>query len=72
MAFTAFLLGAQYKKGTVWRTSRQARLLCPWVRHLTGHLHFYVADRWPTRTSPGYNCEAANPACRKRGFLAIH
>ena len=27
--------------------------------------HLYVADRWPTRTSPGYNCEIANPACRK-------
>ena len=23
----------------------------------------YVADRWPTRTSPDYNCEVANPAC---------
>ena len=31
-----------------------------------GHLHLYVADRWPTGTSPDYNCEAANPAYRKR------
>ena len=59
------------KKGIVWRTSRQACLLCPWVRHLTGRLHFYVADRWPTRTSPGYNCEVANPACRKRRLRLV-
>ena len=30
----------------VWRTSRQACLLCPWARHLTGCLRLYVADRW--------------------------
>ena len=24
----------------------------------------YVADRWPSHTSPGYNCEVANPACQ--------
>ena len=30
---------------------------------LNGRLHLYVADRWPSRTSPGYNCEVANPAC---------
>ena len=29
MIFTASLLGAQHKKGIVWRTSRQACLLCP-------------------------------------------
>ena len=34
-----------------------------------GRLHLYVADRWPTRTSPGYNCESANPACRKKATL---
>ena len=32
--------------GIVWRTSRQACLLYPWARHLTGCLRFYVADRW--------------------------
>ena len=53
----------------MWRTSRQACLLCPWARHLTGCLHLYVADRWPTHTSPDYNCEVANPACHKRQLL---
>ena len=64
MVFTASLLGAQHIKGILWRTSRQACLLCPWARHLTGRLHLNVADRWPSRTSPGYNCEVANPACQ--------
>ena len=59
------LLGAQHKKGIVWRTSRQACLLCSWARHLTGRLYLYVADKWSTRTSPGYHCEVAHPACRK-------
>ena len=72
MVFTASLLGAQHKKGIVWRTSRQACLLCPWARHLTGRLHLYVADRWRTRASPGYNCEVASPACRKRRLLGTH
>ena len=40
MVFTASLLGAQHKKGIVWRTSRQACLLRPWARHLTGRLTF--------------------------------
>ena len=62
--YAASLLGAQHKKGIVWRTSRQACLLCPWARHLTGRLHLYVVDRWPSRTSPGYKCEVANPACQ--------
>ena len=66
MVFTASLLGAQHKKGIVWRRSRKARLLCPWARHLTGRLHLYVADRWRTRTLPAKNCEVVNPACRKR------
>ena len=70
MVFTASLLGSQHKKGTVWRTSRQTCLLCLWARHLTGRLRLYVADRWPARTSPGYNCEVDNPACRKRRLLA--
>ena len=29
---------------------------------LKGTPHLYVADRRPSRTSPGYNCEVANPA----------
>ena len=45
-------LALSTKKGIVWKTSRQACLLCPWARHLTGRLHFYVADKWPSRTSP--------------------
>ena len=65
MVFTASLLGAQHI-GIVWRTSRQACLLCPWTRHLTGRLHLHVADRWPTHTSPGYKCEVAHPAFRKK------
>ena len=64
MVFTASLLGAQHKKGLVRRTSRPACLLCPWARHLTGRLHLYVEDRWPSRTSSDYNCEVANPACQ--------
>ena len=54
------------------RSSRQVCLLCPWARHLTGSLYLYVADRWRTRTSPGYNCEAAHPACYKRRLLGTH
>ena len=72
LVFAAFLLGAQHQKGMVWRTSLQACLLCPWPRHLTRRLHLYVADRWPTRTSPDYTCEVANPACRKRRLLGTH
>ena len=72
MVFTASLLGAQHKKGIVWRTCRQACLLCPWARHLVGRLRLRVADRWPTRTSPGYNGEVANPACRKKRLLRTH
>ena len=72
MVFTASLLGAQHNKGIVWRTSRQACLLCPWTRHLTGCLHLYVADRWPTRTSQKYNCEVINPACHERRLLGTH
>ena len=72
MVFTASLLGAQHKKGIVCRTSRQACLLCSWAKHSTGRLHLYVADRGPTRTSPGYNCEVANQACYKRRLLGTH
>ena len=71
MVFTASLPGAQHKIGIVWRTSRQA-CLCPWARHLTGRFRLYVADRWPTRTSPGYNSEVAHPTCRKRRLLGTH
>ena len=59
-------------KGIVWRTRRRACLLCPWARHLTGRLHLHVVDRWLSRTSPGYNCEVANPACGKRRLLSTH
>ena len=69
MVCTASPFGAQHKKGIVWKTSRQACLLCPWARHLTGRLHLYMAERWPTRASPGYNCETAHPACRTRRLL---
>ena len=72
MVFIASLLGSQRKKGIVWKISRQACLLCPWARHLTGRLHLYVAYMWPTRSSPGYHCEVANPACRKRRLLGTH
>ena len=65
-------LALSIKKEIVWRTSWQACLLCPWARHLPGRLHLYVADRWPTRTSPGYNCEVAHPGCRKRRLLNAH
>ena len=51
--------------------NKQACLLCPWAKHLTRRLHLYVADRWPARTSPGYNCEVANLACRKRRLFAV-
>ena len=72
MVFTASLLDAQHKKSIVGRTSRKACLLCSWAKHLTGRLHLYVAENWPTRTSPGYNCEFANPAYRKRRLLRTH
>ena len=72
MVFTASLLGAQHKKGIVWRTSRQACLLCPWARHLTGRLHLYVADKWPSRTSPAHNCKVAKPASCKRRLLGTN
>ena len=72
MALTASLLGAHHKKEIVWITSRQACLLCPWARHLTGRLRLYVADRWPTHTLPDYNCEAANPGYRKRRLFGPH
>ena len=37
-----------------------------------GRLRLYVADRWRTRTTPGYNCEVAHRACRKRRLLGTH
>ena len=64
-------LALSVKKG-VWRTSRQAWLLCPWARHLTGRLHLCVADRQPICTSLSYSCEIANPACHKRRLLGTH
>ena len=65
-------LALSIKQGIAWRTSRLACLWCPWPRHLTGCLRLYVADRWRTRASPGYNCEAAHPACRKKRLLGTH
>ena len=56
----------------MWRTSWQTCLLCPWARHLTGRLRLYMADKWSTRTSPGYSCKIANPACRKRRLFGTH
>ena len=32
-------------------------LVVPLGKALSGTPHLYVADRWPTRTSPDYNCE---------------
>ena len=49
--------------------NKLACLLCPWIRHLTGRPHLCEADRWPTRTSPDYNCEVTNPACRRKTTL---
>ena len=66
MVFKASFLGAQHKNGMLWRTSRHTCLLRAWARHLMECLHLYVAERWRTRTSPSYNCEAAHPACRTR------
>ena len=45
MVFTVSLLGAQYEMN-VWRKNHRVHFLCPRVRRLTGHLHFYEADRW--------------------------
>ena len=67
MVFTASLLGAQQKKGESVENKLASLVVVP--RHLTGLLHLYVADRWRTHTSPGYNCEVANPARRKRRLL---
>ena len=72
MVFTASLLVAEQKKGIVWRSSRQACLLCPWSRPLTGRLHLYVADKWRARILPDYNCEVAYPGCGKRRLLGAH
>ena len=39
------------KKGTMWRTSEQDCLWCPWARHLTGCLYLYVAYRCGAKQS---------------------
>ena len=70
--YSQFLCLALSIKGTVWRTSRQACLLCPWARYLMGHLHLYVADRWPTPTSRGYNCEVLTQHVVERQLLGTH
>ena len=71
MVFTASLLGAQHKKGIVCRTSWQACLLCPWAT-LNGTPPPLCGRQVAHRTSPDYNCEVANPACRKRRLLGTH
>ena len=68
----SFVAWRSAQKRIVRRTMQQASLLCPCARHLTERLHLHVADKWRTRTSPGYNCEAANPACRKRRLLKVY
>ena len=45
---------------------RASLLVVSFGKHLTGRLHLYVRHRWPTCTSPGYNCEVAHPTCCKR------
>ena len=55
--------------------NKPASLLVSLGKALTGRLHLYVVDRWPSRTSPGYNCEVANPACQTTlGYpsVAVH
>ena len=42
---------------------------------LNGTPPHYVADRWPSCTSPDYNSEVANPACQTTlGYppVAVH
>ena len=43
MVFTASLLGAQ-QMGILWRTSRQARLLCPWARKRDASTFMWQTD----------------------------
>ena len=45
---------------TVVETSRQVRLLCPWVRHLTGCPRLYVEDRWPINLEKGNSQASAD------------
>ena len=47
MVSTASLLGAQHIKGIVWRTSRQACLLCPRAKHLTDASTFMLQTGGP-------------------------
>ena len=72
MVFTASLLGAQHKKRDSVEDKPASVLVMSLGKALTGRLHFYVADRWPTRTSPGYNSAVTNPACRKGQLLDTH
>ena len=64
MVFTTSMLGAQHKKRDSVENKPASLLVVSLGRHLTGRLHLYVADRWPSRTSPDYNCEVANPTCQ--------
>ena len=53
--------------------NKRARLLVVSLgKILNGTLHLYVADRWPTRTSPVYNCEVANPDVVKDDSWGTH
>ena len=36
-----------------------------------GRLHLYVADRWPTRTLPNYNCEVATACQTTLGYPPV-
>ena len=66
MVFTASLLGAQHIKGDNVEKKPASLLVVSLGKALNGTPPplCTVADRWPTRTSPNYNCEVANPACQ--------
>ena len=73
MVFTASsLLRAQHKKRDIVENKPASLLVVSWAKSLAGCLHLRVADRWPTGTSPGNNCEVAHQACRKRRLLGTH
>ena len=52
------------KKKGWWENKRASLLVVPLGKALNGTPHIYVADRWPSRTSPGNNCKVAHPVCR--------
>ena len=53
MVFTASLLCARHKRNVVENkmSPLEVRLLFPWTRHLKGHPHLYVEDKWPSFSS---------------------